>query len=79
MLRLREKLDIEEHETVLKITRLRYARNSFSKGPIVLTTSYFKEAMIPILEKYDFEKISMHEALSENNIERKTIEKEIGA
>lgn len=61
---------------VIKLTRLRYGKDSFSEGPIVLTTSYFPKSLDFIL-KYDFEKNSMHRVLGLNGIFRKSISKEI--
>ncbi|MDL2318114.1 GntR family transcriptional regulator [Eubacteriales bacterium OttesenSCG-928-A19] len=72
-----EKLRVPEGESVLKIQRLRYAEKSFEEGPIVLSTSYFPRVYVEFIERYDLEKMSMHEVLHENGLKRELFEKEI--
>ena len=69
-------LGLGEGNEVIKLTRLRYGKNSFSEGPIVLTTSYFPKAL-DFLSKYNFEKDSVHDALAIHGIYRRSISKEI--
>lgn len=69
-------LEITASADVVKLTRLRYGADSFSKGPIVLTTSYFPKTL-DFVTKYDLERHSMHEVLAMNGIYRKSISKEI--
>lgn len=63
----------------VKLTRLRYAKERFDKGPIVLTTSYFPNKMSQILFSYNFEVVSMNQVFQEHKIERKTIIKKFSA
>ncbi len=63
---------------VIKLSRLRYVKDSFDKGPIVLTTSYFSEEKTFLLEQ-DFEKVSMTSALNDNGCHRKYLEKDFTA
>lgn len=60
----------------IKLTRLRYAKDSFEAGPIVLTTSYFPPALDFVLRS-DFEQSSLHWVLEQNGIRRRSIRKEI--
>lgn len=60
---------------MIKLTRLRYVKNSFDEGPIVLTTSYFSEEKEFLLEQ-DFEEKSMTSTLKENGINKASVEKE---
>ena len=60
---------------MIKLTRLRYVKNSFGEGPIVLTTSYFSEEKEFLLEQ-DFEEKSMTSTLKENGINKASVEKE---
>ena len=69
-------LALPEGSKVIKLTRLRYAKDSFSDGPIVLTTSYFPTGLA-FLTKYDFESISVHDALALNGVYRRSLSKEI--
>lgn len=63
---------------VIKLSRLRYAKNSFDKGPIVLTTSYLPGSDV-FLFNYDFTKASLTSALNENGKDRYSMEKEMTA
>ncbi len=60
---------------MIKLTRLRYVKNSFDEGPIVLTTSYFSEEKEFLLEQ-NFEEKSMTSTLKENGINKASVEKE---
>lgn len=73
------RLNLSPGESVIKLTRLRYASQSFEKGPIVLTTSYYPEKLASFIQKYDLESISMHQLLHENKLERSLFIKEISA
>ena len=65
-------------KSVIKLSRLRYVKASFEKGPIVLTTSYFTEDKSFLLEQ-DYEKVSMTSVLNENGFRREYLEKELTA
>jgi GntR family transcriptional regulator len=67
-----------ESDRAIKLSRLRYVKDSFDEGPIVLTTCYFSENR-SFLFQYDFEKVSLSAVLNENECRRSTIEKEITA
>lgn len=62
----------------IKLSRLRYVKDSFEKGPIVLATSYFSVDK-SFLFQYDLEHSSLSSALNENECERKIMEKDITA
>lgn len=64
-----------DHATMIKLTRLRYVKDSFEEGPIVLTTSYFSGEKEFLLE-HDFESRSMTTVLKENGINKAYVEKE---
>ena len=72
------KLRIAKGQDVLKLTRLRYAENSFREGPVVLTTSYFPEGLARFIQRYDMETSTLHQVFKENGIEQGTCEKELG-
>lgn len=63
---------------VIKLSRLRYVKNSFDEGPIVLTTSYLPGGDT-FLFAYDFTKASLTGALNENGKNRYSMEKEMAA
>ena len=65
-------------QKVIKLSRLRYAKDSFDKGPIVLTTSYLPEGD-SFLFDYDFTKASLTTALKEHQKNRYSMEKEMTA
>lgn len=74
--KLCEHLELTPGANVLKLSRLRYRKDSFENGPIVLTTSYFP-MKLDYLQSYDFSKISVHHAMAEHDMARKYIEKHI--
>lgn len=63
----------------VKLVRLRYAKERFDKGPIVLTTSYFPNKMSQFLFSNNFEVVSMSHVFEEHKIERTTITKKFSA
>ncbi len=67
-----------KNRDVIKLSRLRYVKDSFDKGPIVLSTSCFPGENT-FLFRYDFEQISLTSALKENGWRRKYVEKELTA
>ena len=64
---------------VFKLRRLRYARELGEHGPITLTASYFPERVGKLLERFDFEEISLYQALRSCGIVRSHSEKTITA
>ena len=60
---------------VIKLSRLRYVKDSFDKGPIVLTTSYMPESDAFLFD-YDFTKASLTKALNDHSKNRFSLEKE---
>lgn len=70
-------LEVEPGAKVVKLTRLRYAQGAFEAGPVVLTTSYLREALWPQIQQCDMEHRSLREVLRENGLERSVMEKEI--
>ena len=65
-------------QKVIKLSRLRYAKDSFDKGPIVLTTSYLPEGD-SFLFDYDFTKASLTTAPTAHQKNRYSMEKEMTA
>ncbi len=72
-----EKMNLPPNAMVVKLTRLRYGKNSFDKGPVVLTTSYLQDKLWPLIQNRDMEKNSLRETLKKNGFERHVMEKEI--
>lgn len=77
--RVARMLCCSERDPVFKLRRLRYSRELSEKGPIALTTSYFPEAVGRELERYDFETVSLYEAMRRSRIVRTHSEKTISA
>lgn len=75
--KIREHLALPEGSGVVKLTRLRYAKDSFDEGPIVLTTSYYAPKLT-FLQNYDFSAISVHQAMAEHDMAKRYTEKHIG-
>lgn len=69
-------LQIPAGSTVIKLSRLRYCKNSFSDGPIVLTTSYYT-MKLAFIQNYDFSRTSVHKAMEEHRMAKKYMEKHI--
>lgn len=67
-----------EISQVIKLSRLRYVKDSFGEGPIVLTTSYLP-GDDTFLFKYDFTKVSLTSVLNDNGKDRSSMEKEMTA
>ncbi|MDR1177143.1 MAG: GntR family transcriptional regulator [Treponema sp.] len=72
------KLKQKSGSEAIKLARLRYVRDSFDKGPIVLTTSWFPVRLDFIL-KYDLEDKSLNSVLIENGFAISHMEKELEA
>ena len=72
-----EKLESDGKE-MIKLSRLRYVKDSFDQGPIVLTTSWFTGKEKYLL-KYEFERRSLTEVFEENGRRRKYMEKALTA
>ncbi len=73
-----EKLNLKPGDDVLKLTRLRYVKDSFDEGPIVYNISYLP-GRFTFLQKCDFEKESLTSAMKRNHMERRHLEKHIDA
>ena len=76
--KIRSYLDLPEGSSVIKLTRLRYTKNSFDEGPIVLTTSYYT-MKLSFFQNYDFTVTSVRQAMLENGTAKKFTEKRIDA
>lgn len=74
--KLCEYLNLAAGSDVLKLSRLRYCKDSFEEGPIVLTTSYYT-MKLGYLQKYDFSQTSVHRVMAEHNMAKKYTEKHI--
>jgi GntR family transcriptional regulator len=73
---IREHLQLEPGANVIKLSRLRYCKDRFEDGPIVLTTSYYT-MKLEYLQNYDFSKTSVHKVMAEHNMAKKYTEKHI--
>ena len=76
--KIRSYLDLPEGSSVIKLTRLRYTKNSFDEGPIVLTTSYYT-MKLSFFQNYDFTVTSVRQAMLKNGTAKKFTEKRIDA
>ena len=76
--KIRGYLELPEGASVIKLTRLRYAKDSFEEGPIVLTTSYYT-MKLSFFQSYDFTVTSVRQAMHENGTAKKFTEKHIEA
>lgn len=74
---VQQKMNLKENDMVIKLTRLRYGRDSFDKGPVVLTSSYLPEKLWPSIQNCDMERHSLRKILKNNHCERAVMEKEI--
>ena len=74
---VKKRLETEEKE-IIRLTRLRYVKDSFDKGPIVLTTSCFTSDCT-FLFQCEFENASLTKTLNENGKRRRYMEKELTA
>lgn len=72
-----EKLELPVNAMVVKLTRLRYAKDSFENGPIVLTNSYLRGDLWERIQSSDMERIALRETLRNHGWERTVMEKEI--
>ncbi len=71
-----EMLGLTLGSPVLKLSRLRYCKDNFDKGPIVLTSSYYT-MKLSYLQNYDFSKTSVHKVMGEHGMAKKYTEKHI--
>lgn len=71
------RLDLDPGESVVKLSRLRYAKGSFENGPIVLTTSYLINDVWPWIQRCDMEHTALRDVLKKHHIDRCIMEKEI--
>lgn len=76
---INEKLRLPPDQRLVRITRLRYAKDCFETGPIVLTTSYFSAALMPCFEQADLENNSLDDALRSSGYERTMFDKRLYA
>ncbi len=74
--RICKHLELPPKSNILKLSRLRYCKDSFEEGPIVLTTSFYT-MKLDYLQRYDFTKTSVHQAMAEHNMAKKYTEKHI--
>lgn len=69
-------LQLPSGSKVIKLTRLRYCKDCFDTGPIVLTTSYYT-TKLSYIQNYDFSSTSVHKAMEEHHMSKKYTEKHI--
>ena len=74
---VRKHLHLPTGAKMALLRRLCYARDSFAKGPVVLTTSYLNERIWPVLKDIDLEHVSLHAVTEQCDCKRVQMEKEI--
>ncbi len=74
-----EALRLPAEARLLRITRLRYAQGAFEKGPIVLSTSYFRAEFQTFFQEYDLEKTSLRAVLKAHGYTRAVFDKRLSA
>ncbi|MBQ1946252.1 MAG: GntR family transcriptional regulator [Clostridia bacterium] len=72
-------LQLSPTERLLKITRLRYVKDNFEHGPMVLTTSHFAARFFDLMQDADLEKSPLYSILLERGYTRRTFEKNLTA
>ena len=71
-------LGIKVGDEVFKLSRLRYVKDSFDRGPIVYNITYIPSRYI-FLQKENFEKESLTSIYKRNRLERRHLRKTISA
>lgn len=71
-------LGIKVGDEVFKLSRLRYVKDSFDRGPIVYNITYLPSRYI-FLQKENFEKESLTSIFKRNHLERRHLRKNISA
>ena len=77
--KINRKLQLPADQRLMRITRLRSAKDCFEKGPIVLTTSYFSETLMPVFQEYDLENTPFDTVLRHSGYERTFFDKHLTA
>jgi len=77
--KINAELQLPPNERLLKITRLRYAKDHFQTGPLVYTTSYFSSVFFDLMQDADLEKTPLYQVLLEIGYTRRTFEKNLTA
>lgn len=72
-------LRLPKDAPVWKLRRLRYSEELREKGPITLTVSFFPQEIGKRLEGYDFESISLYNAMRQSRTVRARSEKTVSA
>ena len=76
---INEALQLKSNERLLKIARLRYAKNHFEKGPLVYATSYFAARFFDMMQDADLEKTPLYQVLLERGYTRRVFDKNLTA
>lgn len=74
--RVADKLRCDEKTQIIKLRRLRYAR-PIDERPIVLTTVYIPLELLPNFKQYNFETVSLYDALEKQGVQVKTSRREL--
>ena len=77
--KINRKLQLPADARLVRITRLRYAKDCFEKGPIVLTTSYFSGDLMPYFQEFDLETTPFETILHQAGRERTSFDKHLTA
>lgn len=72
-------LELPPDARLLQLTRLRYPKDAFEKGPLVLTTSHFRADFMDFFQNYDLESVPLYRVLKENGYVRTYFDKHLSA
>lgn len=72
-------MELPEDARLLQLTRLRYPKDAFDKGPLVLTTSHFRADFMDFFQNYDLESVPLYRVLKENGYVRTYFDKHLSA
>lgn len=76
---INEKLALAPDARLLQMTRLRYPKDAFATGPLVLTTSHFRADFLEFFQNYDLETTPLYKVLKENGYVRTIFDKHLSA
>ncbi len=66
--RVRTALNINQNETITRLTRIRHLENMYNNAPVVYTTVYVPSKLFPEMPRLDFTEISFYDALDARNL-----------
>lgn len=72
---VKKNLKLQDHESVFKLIRIRYIEHQ----PIVLETNYIPKKLVPNLNEYNFERISLYNVLEMHHLKINHVNRKIEA